>query len=261
MKRAMPQRYGVISDIHGNLHALEATLHALKRLAVERYICAGDIVGYGPLPNECLEAVHALPGVTVAGNHDLMVIGMHPIDGMPDMVRATQQWTRGRLTDRSRRMLEQLPILVTEGPVVVTHAALDSQTTYIHAEHQAHDQLGILRREFSTHPLLVLGHTHRQWLFSEREATVGRGGKHPVDDGAHLLNPGSVGQSRQWEVSPRARFAVLDFRQRRAEFHAVGYDRRAARRALRECGLPSGSLHMRPSWAELARSARRRIWR
>ena len=68
-------RYGVIADVHGNLPALEAVLDALQRIGVDAYACAGDLVGYGPEPNECVETVRKLGAATVAGNHDLIALG------------------------------------------------------------------------------------------------------------------------------------------------------------------------------------------
>ena len=84
-------RYGVLADIHGNLHALEAALPVLERAGVDRYICAGDLVGYGPFPNECVEAISNLGAVCVAGNHDLMALdgyrNIEPLGGSKDKGR------------------------------------------------------------------------------------------------------------------------------------------------------------------------------
>src|SRR3954453_519788 len=86
-------RWGVIADIHSNLHALEAVLAALERAGVERYVCAGDLVGYGPRPNECVERVAALDAVVVAGNHDLVAIGRLSAEGLGPLPAQTVQWT------------------------------------------------------------------------------------------------------------------------------------------------------------------------
>jgi predicted phosphodiesterase len=255
MTRAADARYGVISDIHGNLHALEAVLTALGRAGVDRFICSGDTVGYGPFPNECVRRVAALPGIVVAGNHDLMAIGRLPTAGLPEFVRVTQEWTRAALAPDARRMLEQLPSVLELDSIVVTHAALGSATDYIRTEEQAKAQLMVLRAGWPGAEILILGHTHRQLLFAERGGTIRGRASRPVDDGRYLINPGSVGQSRQFELAPQARYAVLDLAERRVEFHAIDYDRRAARRSLRERNLPFASIHLRPALRPAARRA------
>jgi hypothetical protein len=68
-------RYGVLADVHANLHALEAALAFLATEEVDAYLCAGDLVGYGPQPNECVRRVLGLPATCVAGNHDLIALG------------------------------------------------------------------------------------------------------------------------------------------------------------------------------------------
>jgi predicted phosphodiesterase len=247
-----PKTYGVISDIHGNLHALEAVLAALRAAAVDRILCAGDTVGYGPFPNECVRRVLALPGIVVAGNHDLMAIGSLPTDGLSEFVRSTQEWTRSALEADVRLTLAQLPPIAEVGPVVMVHAALDSPTEYIRTERQATAQLERLNNDWPDAQLLVLGHTHRQWLFHERSGTL-FGKTKPLATGTHLLNPGSVGQSRQLELLPRARYAILDANRRRVHFFAIEYDRNAARRALVTRGLPARSIHLRPAVLPVAR--------
>ena len=104
-------RYGVISDVHANVHALEAVLGALDREGVDRIICAGDIVGYGPRPNECVERIATLdpPPVVVAGNHDLMAIGRLPTDGIGPLPQQTIEWTAEQLSHDAREYLEALP--------------------------------------------------------------------------------------------------------------------------------------------------------
>jgi predicted phosphodiesterase len=253
MTRTGGARYGMISDVHGNLHALEAVLAALGRAGVEQFICSGDVVGYGPFPNECVRRVAALPGFFVAGNHDLMAIGRLPTTGVPEIVRATQEWTQAALAPDVRRTLEQLPQLAVADSIVVTHAALGSTNEYVRTQEQAAVQLVALRAGWPRADLLVLGHTHRQWLFGERRGTIPGMAAIVADDGPYLLNPGSVGQSRQFELAPRARYAILDLAQRRVEFHAIDYDRGAARQALRERNLPLKAIYLRPALPQVAR--------
>src|SRR4051794_10002962 len=88
-------RWGVISDVHANVHALDAVLRALRRESVDAILCAGDVVGYGPHPNECVERLASLDPqpVAIAGNHDLMAIGRLRTDGIAPLARQTIAWT------------------------------------------------------------------------------------------------------------------------------------------------------------------------
>src|SRR5205807_8276839 len=118
-------------DIHGNLHALEAALPVLERAGVDRYICAGDLVGYGPFPNECVEAISNLGAVCVAGNHDLMALDRLSEENCIPLARETMRWTRKTLRDDARDYLARLPPRAKEDGVVVAHGSLDDSTYYV----------------------------------------------------------------------------------------------------------------------------------
>src|SRR3954452_19829584 len=108
-------RFGLIADVHANLPALEAALEALERERVDAYICAGDLVGYGPHPNETVARVRWLDPICVAGNHDLMALGRLPTGRADALARQTLAWTREELDGDARAYLEALP--------AVAHAA------------------------------------------------------------------------------------------------------------------------------------------
>src|SRR3954447_24462817 len=86
-------RFAVISDVHANLHALDAALAFLATQDVDGYLCAGDLVGYGPFPNECVRRVAALGGPCVAGNHDLIAIGRLSDERCIPLAQASLRWT------------------------------------------------------------------------------------------------------------------------------------------------------------------------
>src|SRR3954469_29493 len=100
-----PMRYGLLSDVHANLPALRAALEWLRREGADAYLCAGDIVGYGPHPNECVELIAALPGACVAGNHDLIAVGRLDGEGIGALARVTLDWTRTVLGSDARAWL------------------------------------------------------------------------------------------------------------------------------------------------------------
>ena len=101
-------RVAVISDVHANYHALEAVLEEIDAERVDAVWCLGDIVGYGPLPNECCDAVERRADRCLVGNHDLVVLGELTVSDFNDEAAAAAVWTSQVLTDRSRRFLESL---------------------------------------------------------------------------------------------------------------------------------------------------------
>ncbi len=247
-------RYGVISDVHGNLAALDAGLAALDAIGVDAYACAGDLVGYGPQPNECVEAVRELGAVVVAGNHDLIALGALSDDRCLRLARESLRWTRDVLADSARDYLSRLPRHAElAGGVVLAHGSLDDPQEYVLRVEQAARELRRLAERYPAADVLVVGHTHRAFAsdgvtsrerFSSRESLrIGPGRR-------WLLNPGAVGQSR--ELRARARFLVLDLERREATFHAVRYDVRATRALLRRERLSPRSVHVAP-WRALAR--------
>jgi putative phosphoesterase len=229
-------RYGLISDIHANLHALDSALIALKREGVDGYLCAGDLVGYGPFPNECVERVAELDAICVAGNHDLIALGQLSDQRCIPLARQSLRWTRDALRDDTLRYLQALPRRIeVAGEIVMSHGSLDDPQEYVTRPQQAEQQLRQLGTAFPSARCLVLGHTHRQ-LHHMQQATD-----------RMLVNPGSVGQSR--DRSPYVRFGILDLERNEVSLRSLSYDAAACRNALRSQGLPPSSCHLIPSQA------------
>jgi len=241
-------RYGVLSDIHGNLTALQAAIDALRRERVDAWLCAGDLVGYGPQPNECIEVIAELDGLCVAGNHELILLGQLSDQRCGRLARETILWTRDVLRADCLAYLSGLPRVVATPSLVMTHGSLDDPEEYVLREPQAEQQLHRLGLGYPQARLLILGHTHSVWMYSEMQKTVrpSRRAIPLVPSDRLLLNPGSVGQSRQRERVPRARFMVLDLDRWQAQFHSTSYDVEACRAALRREGLPLDCIHRPP---------------
>jgi predicted phosphodiesterase len=227
-------RYGVAGDVHGNLHALRTVLEALRDAGVERIVCPGDVVGYGPRPDACVELLVEADALVVAGNHDLMAIGELPIEGTGGIVRRTIEWTRAEISGDTRAWLAGLPLeLRTDDGVLVTHGALGDPTRYVRDDTAALGQLGELGERDPSAAGMLIGHTHRPMELT-------------APDGRWLLNAGSVGQSR--EAAPLARALVFDgpAGPSSAKFLALDYDVAATRRELRAAGLPAHACHLAP---------------
>lgn len=256
-------RYGVIADVHGNLPALRAVLTTLERYGVEAYIVAGDLVGYGPNPNECVETVAALGAHCVAGNHDLIVLGRLSDERCIPLAQKSLRWTERVLRPDVRQFLADLPLRCTvDQRIEVAHGSIDDPEHYTTSIERASPQLARVGAERGESALLVLGHTHRPLAGGLRSGrlSIAPGAPMRLPSGEPVfLNPGAVGQSR--ELLARARGLVLDLDAGEARFLAVSYDVDACRRDLLRAGLSPRSCHLRPSPVAAVRGVGRRVGR
>lgn len=239
-------RVGVLSDVHGNLPALEAAIAWLERQGVDAWLCAGDLVGYGPDPAACVERVLGLGAHTVAGNHELIVLGELGTDRCTPAAAESLRWTRAALDPVTLGHLRALPRRrVLDGDIAVAHGSWDDPQEYVRTLAAAQATLRAVKRDAPATRVLVVGHTHQALvaglesglLLHRRPGTV----RLPVDD-VVLLNPGAVGQARGGP--PRARVGVLDTAAGTAELAELRYDTAAVRRRLRDLALPSDAHHI-----------------
>lgn len=241
-------RYGVLSDVHANLAALQAALRVLAAERVERYLSLGDVVGYGPWPRECVELLNSLGAIAVAGNHERMLLGLLDDSRASSSARLSLAWTRDVLGAEHRKGLAELPMVSATDEIVLAHGSLDEVDEYVRSERRARELLDRLSDEHPGAQVLLLGHTHEAWAFSRSRGTLlrGRAGRVVLQPGEQvLLNPGSVGQSRDHKA--HVRFLLLDLCARRADFRSLPYDLRACRRELERHSLPSDWCFAPPS--------------
>ncbi len=230
-------RIAVISDIHSNLHALEAVLAALDADPPDELWCLGDLVGYGPKPNECCALVQARAAVYLSGNHDLAVLGTIDLAEFSGDAGIAASWTRGVLEDDARAYLSGLaPSGKARGVALFHGSARDPVWEYVLSDEAA--AATFLRTEES---LVLVGHSHAALQISLSETGLD-GGLAPngttleLSDARWLLNPGSVGQPRDGD--PRAAYLVLDLDAHRATFRRVDYDIELTQSEMRDAGLP-----------------------
>jgi predicted phosphodiesterase len=229
-------RVAVISDVHANYHALEAVLEQIDAESVDAVWCLGDVVGYGPLPNECCDVVRRRADVCLVGNHDLVALGRLSVNEFNDEAAAAAVWTAEVLTEESRAFLDGLQPLGTAEGVDLFHAsARDPVWEYVLTEEAAQATLDLSRSA-----LVLVGHSHVALSIRTTEGRIGGGlapgGTRVELEGRWLLNPGSVGQPRDGD--PRAAWLLLDLERMFAVFHRVPYSIEQTQSEMRERGLP-----------------------
>jgi diadenosine tetraphosphatase ApaH/serine/threonine PP2A family protein phosphatase len=230
-------RVAVISDIHANLHALEAVLAAIEGDAPDQVWCLGDLVGYGPKPNECCLLVEARADVCLCGNHDLGVLGTIDLADFSGEAGTAARWTRGVLSDKSRSFLDCLEPAGKAAGVALFHAsARDPVWEYVLSDETAAATFALTHE-----PLVLVGHSHAALQIELRDGQLA-GGLAPAGTEVELasarwlLNPGSVGQPRDGD--PRAAYLLLDLDAQRASFRRVPYDIDQTQAEIRAAGLP-----------------------
>jgi len=230
----------LISDVHGNLEALDAVLRDVDRIDPgAKLVCAGDIVGYGPDPEACIARLRERDALCVMGNHEEMVLGRRDFSRCVHAGIVAAVWTREHLSAPARAFLEALPHEREVGSgVVVCHGDLSSADTYVSTREQAEEALAQLRAFSPEAAVLVCGHTHHAALFTPDRGfrLVSTPGDHELGR-AHpcLINPGAVGQSRDSQLF--ARYAVLDVEGQTISFRALPYDHLTTIRKLRQARL------------------------
>jgi len=232
-------RVAVISDIHGNAHALRAVLAAVEGEAPDALWCLGDTVGYGARPNECCALVRDAVDVCLAGNHDLLALGTEVLEGDFNADASTAgRWTKDVLDEPSRRFIGGLePEAHFEHAELFHASARDPVWEYVLGGESALATLELTRA-----PLVLVGHSHVPFAVSLHGDELS-GAHAPADTeldlapGRRLCNPGSVGQPRDGDW--RAAWLMLDLGERRASFRRVEYDVKATQAEIRDAGLPA----------------------
>lgn len=233
--------YGVFSDIHGNHEALKAVLDFFASRKVEGYLCCGDLVGYGPQPEECVRAVAALPKLRcVVGNHDLATLGKLPLKWFNAYATATIEYSRSKLSGQSCKFLESLPDRIESEGFTLVHGSPKNPTEeYLLGGDQLLESLPHLHT-----PLCFMGHSHMAFYLGRRgvrfpETTPFQDGDAPLKfekDVIYAVNPGSVGQPR--DRDPRAACGLYDPAAGTFELFRLDYERALTQELMRRANLP-----------------------
>ncbi len=242
-------RFLLLSDLHGNLEALDAVIAASKSQAHDAILVLGDLVGYGADPNGVIERVRDLrPYAVIRGNHDKVAAGIEDSEGFNAIARSAVHWTFETLTQANREYLAQLPAgpLIVDDLIEMCHGAPFDEDAYVFDELDALRALRASRRR-----ACIFGHTHVPVVFQLSEAkeqlevTMPAGEAEVLisleDEHKYLINPGSVGQPRDGD--PRAAYAVIDSERREVTLYRVSYAVEIAQDKVLRAGLPDVLAH------------------
>jgi predicted phosphodiesterase len=228
----------VLSDIHGNRHALEAVLADVAKSPARELWCLGDVVGYGADPNDCCALTREHAAVCLAGNHDLAVTGELSLDEFSRGAALAARWTQDVISDEHREWLASLRPQAPDGVVGLYHASpRDPVWEYVLSALLAELCLDATEKRVS-----LVGHSHVALSFVRREGELTTGEPRRGDDeldvseGEWLMNPGSVGQPRDGDA--RAAWMLLDTTAWTAEWRRTEYDIAGAASAIRAAHLP-----------------------
>jgi diadenosine tetraphosphatase ApaH/serine/threonine PP2A family protein phosphatase len=227
-------RYLILSDIHSNLVALDAVV-ADAAGTYDEIINCGDLVGYGPKPNEIVAWCRLHTPQVVRGNHDKACVGLEDLEWFNPDARASAVWTNQQLTEENRTYLQELPKGPRDiGDFQIVHGSPVDEDEYL---------LNMAEVKFAssyvTTPLTFFGHTHVQGGFLIHRNGIRRMGGPVIElenDVLYLINPGSVGQPRDGD--PRAAYASYDTEARTVVFGRVAYDVQATQLDILRAGLP-----------------------
>jgi len=230
-------RVAVISDIHGNLHALEAVLADVTAEAPDEIWCLGDVVGYGPSPNECCARTREVSSLVLVGNHDLAAIGSISTEEFSPLALRSAEWTAEHLDAEHAAWLRGLaPEAARDGVELYHGSPRDPVWEYVLSE-----AVALLCLHDTKAPLVLVGHSHVAlalgWDGRELDGGLSPAGT-DVELGTRrwLVNPGSVGQPRDGD--PRAAWLLIDIAAGRAAFRRVPYAIEQTQAEMRDGGLP-----------------------
>jgi predicted phosphodiesterase len=231
-------RYAILSDIHANLAAFRAVTEHLNGQGIDEVWNLGDIVGYGPYPNECLELLRSFPHINIAGNHDWGSIGKIPVSEFNREAAFACQWTETVLKPGYSEYLKDLPETQFSGDFTMAHGSPRRPIwEYIMNAGEAVENLPYFKT-----PVCLVGHSHIPFFFRQIEGTppvfkhFEDGEEVPLGEGRCIINPGSVGQPRDGD--PRGSYVIYDAGTKKLTLNRIPYDISQTQQRMRQSGLP-----------------------
>lgn len=230
-------KYGIFGDVHSNREAFQKVIEEYKKEDIAKFICVGDIVGYGVDPHWCIEEVQSLDAEISCGNHDWASVGRFSTEYFNYAAREAVKWTQENLKEEEKEFLKSLDLVIDRGDFTVVHGSLDSPDFfyYIIDERSAYRCF----RNMENRNMCFVGHSHVPVVFSMKDGEIKYTYRDFVEleDGVkYIVNVGSVGQPR--DGNPSAAFSIYDSDRRTVEIKRVSYDIESAKNKILNAGLP-----------------------
>ena len=224
----------VISDIHGNLEALNRVLEYIDKLEGEkRIVCLGDIVGYGPDPAECFKIVESLTDKICLGNHEDSILDISYDYQITKHALAAIRWTRDILEREIKESINRLPLQIEEDNVLYTHSSPDDPMLWRYITNARNAYVSLIEMNLS---LCFVGHSHIPGIYSYRALQRNSNKAILSKDDKTIVNVGSVGQPR--DHSPMLSFAVFDDENWEVEIIRLEYDYHKTMAKIKKANLP-----------------------
>jgi len=235
-------RIALISDIHGNLEAMESVLKRIHQEGVDSVINLGDLVGYNASPAECLALLRSRPDIrNLAGNHDLALLEPERAEGFNIIAYQALMWCREQVPAEDLPFLRGLPLVLADPDFSACHGTPTSPDTYIAYHFQGKRVLREMSKGRGPR-FCFFGHTHRRalWYQDIRGKVTLQEINTPLvqlsREGHYLINPGSVGQPR--DGNPEAAYAIFDNEVHSIHFKSTPYNLASAQKRILRAGLP-----------------------
>lgn len=230
-------RYAILSDVHGNLEALESTLRFFEAQPVDRYVFLGDAVGYGASPDAVCDLIRPLVAHAVLGNHDAAVAGRMPYDEYYDAAKQSLNWCAQRLSPENMEWLRAMPYTDQDDTFAYCHGSPGDPEgfDYLFSPDQVSD---MLRLGMTLPKVTLIGHSHLTVAFRVQGREVESIIRDEIDlndDASYIITVGSVGQPR--DRDPRACCCTYDTEEGIFRFHRLYYDVLTARQRIHDAGL------------------------
>ena len=232
-------KYAIISDIHGNSEALQAVLKDIKKKSIDEVICLGDIVGYYPDPEQCVEMVRNAVSVCVAGNHDYVAIGRIDTGTFTYYAFAAMEWTKANISSQTKSYLASLPLSVEKDAMFFTHSSPSNPGEWVYVFPDSEDAVFEAFNSL-TFRLNFIGHTHWPSILIQSGERIVLHSEHSVilenSVPYYLINAGSVGQPRDFDS--RACYAIYNTESQIISLIRVPYNLAVTQRKIRNSRLP-----------------------
>ncbi len=237
-------KIAILSDIHGNLEALESVLNEIYKRKIDRIICLGDLIDYGPNPNEVVEVSKREFDIIVMGNHDYAVIDENIIEEFAITARSSMLWTISILEEENKKFISSLKFEDYFKDIYIVHACpkYPLDWTYILSIHEAR-----IYFDYVENFITLIGHTHIPAIFRKQLSKIEHIVPKPFEiykldeNYQYMLNPGSVGQPRDRDY--RASFGILDLDNLTFQIIKVDYDVGKTINKMLKTDLPQILVH------------------